>query len=217
MRCLCSIHIFQEVEDGVFRNNAISAGLAHNEPLRAYIAMLYVLHHAEGCTDDTNTLNSGWDLYSASDALPHALLDPEIGSSYSVKETAWQKAVGTTKERWNWLEEGTTATELHNGGSGAYPGPFGPDVTAILQGENTGESIRRPELDIFGLAMLGGGRVFGVAHLFGMPQYTVSGTEPRHILTVRADFPWASLGKAQVVDVGGGVGMLSHSSPPKCS
>ncbi|KAJ5990773.1 hypothetical protein N7522_010980 [Penicillium canescens] len=182
MRCLCSIHIFQEVEDGVFRNNAISAGLAHNEPLRAYIAMF------------------------ASDALPHALLDPEIGSSYSVKETAWQKAIGTTKERWNWLEEGTTATELLNGGSGAYPGPFGPDVTAILQGENTGESIRRPELDIFGLAMLGGGRVFGVAHLFGTPQYTVSGTEPRHILTVRADFPWASLGKAQVVDVGGGVG-----------
>jgi hypothetical protein len=162
------------------------------------------------------SLNSGWDLYSASDALPHALLDPEIGSSYSVKETAWQKAIGTTKERWNWLEEGTTATELHNGGSGAYPGPFGPDVTAILQGENTGESIRRPELDIFGLAMLGGGRVFGVAHLFGMPQYTVSGTEPKHILTVRADFPWASLGKAQVVDVGGGVGMPSHSPSPKC-
>ncbi|KAF4229636.1 hypothetical protein CNMCM6457_006269 [Aspergillus fumigatiaffinis] len=168
MRCLCSIHIFRETEDGVFANNVISAGLADNEPLRAYIAMF------------------GWDLYSASDALPCALLDSEIGSSYSVKETAWQKAVGTTKERWNWLEEGVTATELRNGRSGAYPGPFGPDVTAALQGTSEEQSIRRPELDIFGLAMLGGGRVFGVAHLF--------------------DFPWASLGKAQVVDVGGGVG-----------
>jgi hypothetical protein len=45
MRCLCSIHIFKEMEDGVFANNAISAGLVHNEPLRAYIAMLYVVRH----------------------------------------------------------------------------------------------------------------------------------------------------------------------------
>ncbi|KAJ5892735.1 hypothetical protein N7504_009426 [Penicillium tannophilum] len=169
MRCLCSIHIFRELENGVFANNAISAGLIHNEPIRAYIAMF------------------GWDLYTASDALPHALLDPKIGSSYSVKESAWQRAVGTTKERWNWLEEGTTSTKLQNGGgSGAYPGPFGPDIAAAIQRTGGEETLRRPELDIFGLAMLGGGRVFGVAHLY--------------------DFPWASLGKAQVVDVGGGVG-----------
>ncbi|KAL4890073.1 S-adenosyl-L-methionine-dependent methyltransferase [Aspergillus ambiguus] len=168
MRCLCSIHIFREVDDGVFANNVISADLIDNEPLRAYIAMF------------------GWDLYSASDALPRALLDPKIGPSYSVRETAWQEAVGTTKERWNWLEESVTAADLKNGTSGAYPGPFGPYVMAALQDRKEGESGRRPELDIFGLAMLGGGRVFGVAHLF--------------------DFPWASLGKAQIVDVGGGVG-----------
>lgn len=113
-------------------------------------------------------LNSGWDLYTASDALPRALLDPEIGSSYAVNESAWQKALGTTKERWNWLEEGTTGTELNNGGFGAYPGPFGPNVAAAIQNNSQEESINRPELDIFGLAMLGGGRVFGVAHLFGM-------------------------------------------------
>lgn len=80
--------------------------------------------------------------------------------------------MGTTKERWTWLEEGVTATELRNGGSGtsaSYPGPFGPEVTAALQGKNDVDSFRRPELDIFGLAMLGGGRVFGVAHLFGRP------------------------------------------------
>ncbi|KAJ5476098.1 hypothetical protein N7475_001827 [Penicillium sp. IBT 31633x] len=168
LRCLCSIHIFQELEDGVFANNAISARLVNNEPLRAYIAMF------------------GWDLYSASDALPRSLLDPEIGFSYSVKESAWQKAVGTTQERWNWLEEGTTPSELEKGGYGAYPGAFGPEVTSALQSKDQDESIRRPELGIFGLAMLGGGRVFGVAHLF--------------------DFPWESLGNAQVVDVGGGVG-----------
>jgi hypothetical protein len=49
MRCLCSIHIFREVEDGIFANNVISAGLVHNEPIRAYIAMLYVLRHEESC------------------------------------------------------------------------------------------------------------------------------------------------------------------------
>lgn len=43
MRCLCSIHIFRESSDGMFANNAISAALVGNEPLRAYIVMLYVL------------------------------------------------------------------------------------------------------------------------------------------------------------------------------
>jgi hypothetical protein len=40
MRCLCSIHIFDEVRPNVFANNSISAALVNNEPLRAYIAML---------------------------------------------------------------------------------------------------------------------------------------------------------------------------------
>jgi hypothetical protein len=31
------------------------------------------------------------------------------------------------------------------------------------------------------------------------------------MLTASVDFPWASLGKAQIVDVGGGVGMFPHS------
>lgn len=37
MRCLCSIHIFKEVDEDVFANNVISAGLVDNEPLRANI------------------------------------------------------------------------------------------------------------------------------------------------------------------------------------
>lgn len=42
MRCLCSIHIFSEKAEDVFTNNAISASLVDNEPLRAYILLLYV-------------------------------------------------------------------------------------------------------------------------------------------------------------------------------
>lgn len=40
MRCLCSIHVFSEVGEDVFANNAISAALVNNEPLRAYILLL---------------------------------------------------------------------------------------------------------------------------------------------------------------------------------
>ena len=40
MRCLCSIHIFKEVQPDRFANNHVSAALVGNEPLRAYIVML---------------------------------------------------------------------------------------------------------------------------------------------------------------------------------
>jgi hypothetical protein len=42
MRCLCSMHIFKEVQPDRFANNVVSAALVNNEPLRAYIVMLYV-------------------------------------------------------------------------------------------------------------------------------------------------------------------------------
>lgn len=42
MRCLCSIHVFDEKEEDVFTNNRISSSLVGNEPLRAYIMLLYV-------------------------------------------------------------------------------------------------------------------------------------------------------------------------------
>lgn len=54
----------------------------------------------------------------------------------------------------------------------------------------------RPELEIFGLAMLGGGRVMCTAHLY--------------------DYPWQELGKGTVVDVGGGVGLKSRSNHFHC-
>ena len=40
MRCLCSNHVFREVDGGKFANNRISAALVGNEPLRAYVLLL---------------------------------------------------------------------------------------------------------------------------------------------------------------------------------
>ncbi|KAL8931961.1 MAG: hypothetical protein Q9216_007011 [Gyalolechia sp. 2 TL-2023] len=179
LRCLCSIHIFQEVEPNVFANNCISTALVGNEPLRAYI-MLY-----------------GSDFFTASDNLPHTLLDPKTGYSYDVDKTATQSAVGTTKPRWEWLEEKVPPQKLLAPSGQGYPGAFGPDVETALQSKDPDGLVERPELATFGLAMLGGGRVTGTAHLF--------------------DFPWADLGEVLVVDVGGGVGgfclQLSHLYP----
>jgi hypothetical protein len=45
MRCLCSIHIFHEKDEDVFTNNKISSSLVDNEPLRAYIMLLYVRYY----------------------------------------------------------------------------------------------------------------------------------------------------------------------------
>ncbi|KAK0615277.1 S-adenosyl-L-methionine-dependent methyltransferase [Bombardia bombarda] len=198
MRCLCSIHLFKETAPDVFANNAITASLVDNEPLRSYI-LLFAL-----------------DLYSSSDYLPRYLSDPVKGQSYDVDVTPWQGAVGTTKPRWDWLEEKVKVSDLvegrngSDGGASAYPGPYGTALekavaAAILEktngkvnGDADGESlVSRPEHSIFGLAMLGGGRVYGQAQLY--------------------DFPWASLGSATIVDIGGGVGSfclsLSHLYP----
>ncbi|KAJ3497719.1 hypothetical protein NLG97_g1692 [Lecanicillium saksenae] len=177
LRCLCSIHIFREVDVDVFANNAISASLVDDEHLRAYI-MLF-----------------GLDLYTSSDHLPHALYDSVKGPSYAVDETAWQDAVGTKKPRWDWLEETTSISKLLDGRNAqgtpksAYPGIFGRSLRDIVQqaaADGKYSQLRRPEHSTFSLAMVGGGRVFGRAHLH--------------------DYPWDSLGEATVVDVGGGVG-----------
>ena len=59
---------------------------------------------------------------------------------------------------------------------------------AVTNGSFGEQKATRPraELEVMGLAMLGGGRVFGAAHIF--------------------DYPWHELGNGTVVDVGGGVG-----------
>lgn len=102
-------------------------------------------------------------MYSASDHLPKTLSDPKKGPSYDVSVTAFQDAVGTSKPRWEWLEEKLPVEQLKSSSSG-YPGTPGLD----LKNGTTDSMVPRPELAVFGLAMLGGGRVFGVAHVYGM-------------------------------------------------
>ncbi|TRX93219.1 hypothetical protein FHL15_005798 [Xylaria flabelliformis] len=157
----------------------------YNEPLRAYI-MLF-----------------GLDLYSSSDYLPRYLNDPNKGPSYAVNITPWQDALNTHKTRWDWLEEEVSVDALKAGnnsslsGYSAYPGVFGAELQQACKDLKSTTLVKRPEHSIFGLAMVGGGRVFGQAHLY--------------------DFPWESLGPATIVDVGGGMGgfclQLSHLYP----
>ncbi|KAK4244016.1 S-adenosyl-L-methionine-dependent methyltransferase [Corynascus novoguineensis] len=190
MRCLCSIHLFSEPREDVFANNRITSALVGNDPLRAYVLL------------------GGQDVYTASDYLPRTLRDPVKGPSYSVEVTPFQDAVGTSAPRWTWLEEQPRIRDLLDGRNGpdgkpsAYPGNFGTEMQTLAERvaarqSDREEKVARPEHGLFGLAMVGGGRVFGLAHLY--------------------DFPWASLGEATVVDVGGGMGgfclQLSHIYP----
>jgi hypothetical protein len=123
---------------------------------------------------------SALDLYSASDYLPTALTDPEIGPSYAVEKTAFQLAVGTNKPRWEWLEELIPADQSHFERNG-YPrnvpqaGNTGSKGANGANG-NVAKTKPRPEHEIFGLAMLGGGRVFGTAHIYGLSNYPNSGS-----------------------------------------
>ncbi|KAM5446124.1 hypothetical protein MaudCBS49596_006810 [Microsporum audouinii] len=160
--CLCSIGIFTEPEPGYFANNHVSKALHENEPLRAYILLF------------------GLDLYTASDHLPTTLLSKDKGVSYDVDKTAVQNAVGTTKTRWDWLEEKAPMDELR-GKNGGYPGA--PELVPLLEkahenvnssltgggsinGNVSNDAVRadslqqdlhsRPEHAIFGLAMIGG-------------------------------------------------------------
>ncbi|PLN86961.1 S-adenosyl-L-methionine-dependent methyltransferase [Aspergillus taichungensis] len=179
LRCLCSIHVFEEVLPNVFANNAISGALVNNEPLRAYIIMFAL------------------DIYSVSGFLPKTLLDTDKGHSYDVRKTAFQDTMGTNQTRWEWFEEQVPAAQLQNYPYGGYPGPWGPTLTEKVEGKQSTDLVARPEHANFCLAMFAGGLVFGNAHLY--------------------DYPWKSLGKSQIVDVGGGVGgfciQLSHLYP----
>jgi hypothetical protein len=121
-----------------------------NEPLRAYVQLV----------------NS--EAFSASDRLPRNLLHPETGPSYDVTKTAWQDAVQTTKSRWDWIEERVEQDKLLDSG-GHYPGI--PSVVIEPQQKGDDGLVARPELAIMGLAMIGGGRVFGSAHVHGESRF----------------------------------------------
>lgn len=85
--------------------------------------------------------HSQQDIYTASDKLPQILRDPVKGQSFDVTCTAFQEALGTKLARWEWLEEGEQQ----------------PDGTVKP----------RPALEVFSLAMLGSGRVFGTPLIHG--------------------------------------------------
>ncbi|MCJ1469188.1 hypothetical protein MMC07_007821 [Pseudocyphellaria aurata] len=147
LRCLCSIHIFKEVEPDRFDNNTVSAVLVGNEHLRALILM------------------SGSELYSASDHLPRYLRDAKKGASYKVDEAPFQEAVGTSKPVWGWLEEKVTVRELRSK-QVSHPGFLDPTVPAADDEESV---VSRPALENMGLAMVGLGRVVGAAHVYDYP------------------------------------------------
>ena len=81
-----------------------------------------------------------------------------------MNETAFQDAVGTTKSRWDWLEEKVILNGAFTNGTG-YPGI--PALDLVRSHDDEMKPKSRPEHDVFGLAMLGGGMVSGAAHPFG--------------------------------------------------
>lgn len=148
LRALCSNHIFMETSADCFANNVVSAALINNEPLRAYVLMFNL------------------DFYSASEYVPKALLDKVKGPSYKINETAWQDALRTDKSIWDWLEEKVSLDDISTP-AGSYPGV--PQPEEFIKALNVKEQalIDRPEHQIFSLAMVGGGRVYGAAHPYG--------------------------------------------------
>ncbi|KAI5303978.1 hypothetical protein KEM56_006996 [Ascosphaera pollenicola] len=132
-------------------------------------------------------LRAGGLFFTTSDQLPRVLLDEKTGPSYSVSDAAYTKASGND-DYWAWLEEKQTVESLIKGDSCPYPGPYGTEVNELIKsaGGDLQKKVPRPEMDTMNLGMIGGGRITCRAQPF--------------------DYPWQSLGKARIVDVGGGVG-----------
>jgi len=105
----------------------------------------------------------GMEVYTASDKLLPLLFDPVKTHSTSNRVSAWQEAIGSDLTVWEYLEQ------------------------KIEQPDGT---LRpRPELEIWALGMVGGGRAFASA--------------------IYVDYPWEALGTKTIVDVGGGAGGTS--------
>lgn len=80
-------------------------------------------------------------------------------------ETAWHEALGTSKSRWEWLAEKIDPNEIQNDGVG-YPGVPDPSLFATYTLDADGK-IPRPELELFGLGMVGGGRSQSASQPYG--------------------------------------------------
>ena len=117
-------------------------------------------------------------------------------------ETAWHEAHASSKPRWEWLADKIHPSQIQNEGVG-YPGVPDPSQFAHLMPDDDG-NIPRPELELFGLAMVGGGRAISASQPYGSFHKNKDKTPS---LITSTDFPWHELPHgAIVVDVGGGVG-----------
>lgn len=86
-----------------------------------------------------------------------------------MRVTPFQDAVGTKKSRWEWLEEQIPLDASDFGRQGYPQNVMGLDQLKLEASiSKKTETKPRPEHEIFGLGMLGGGRVFGTAHIFGI-------------------------------------------------
>lgn len=106
--------------------------------------------------------HSSINFYAASERLPRYLLGPR-GSSYKVTETALTEALGTDKPYWDWLGEKVKPDQINK--SGGHSGVPDPSLSNLKPDENG--LVHRPELEIFRLGMVGGGKVNGSALPFG--------------------------------------------------
>ena len=119
------------------------------------------------------TGNIAYQFFAGAEYLPRTLHDPVKGPSYDVDCTAGQDAMGTSKAMWEWLEEKITVDDLlagrngSNGGPSPYEGVFGSQLDKTVKGRAGHDLIARPELEIFGPAMIGGGKATGLAHCYG--------------------------------------------------
>ncbi|PCH43626.1 S-adenosyl-L-methionine-dependent methyltransferase [Wolfiporia cocos MD-104 SS10] len=87
LRSLCTLHIFNEVKEDHYANNATSRYLVKNEHLRCWL----LVHSAEA--------------FSATEKLPAALYDSLQRSGNSLRKSAFQIAYGIDADFWHWLEE----------------------------------------------------------------------------------------------------------------
>lgn len=85
------------------------------------------------------------DPYASTNVLPDYLKDPVKGASTSVTSAPFHDARNTSLPYWEWLEQ---PIELPDGSKGP-----------------------RPQLPVFGKAMMGGGRVFSPPHVHGPLAY----------------------------------------------
>lgn len=103
-------------------------------------------------------------MYTTADRYPKYLLGPK-GASYDVREAAFQEAMGTDKSRWDWAAELVPPSQVSRDKVG-YPGVPDPKNWNLKPRDASG-NVSRPELENFGLAMIGGGKVSGAAHPYG--------------------------------------------------